>query len=437
MTNRSSRSRKKKLGHGDRSAATAGVEAQTAQPTENMMLPLGNAPIPESAPSTEAPPTSADSGDVRAAVAGEPEAAAPSDALESAKEAIDLAARPVSESVLIPAAERSSMRIEITEDRSSLGQRLRAAREARSWSREDVAHRLHVPTTVIADIEGERFERLGAPIYVRGYLSKYAALVGLPTVVVHRAIEGMSEPTLKASTDAPRVAATWERYRVAVIGAVITLAVAVPVLTLVANRGINAPVPQVRSLDESEMSGSIVLQPQPTMAPALEPAAPVGEAPTQSPPSAALDTAPVDRLAAAEQPVAPLAATAALPQPERETATPAQATAAVDAATPPALLASISGFATPTGEGQHVVELRFREDSWIEIFDASGRAIEQDLMRAGQSFRYESTGALSIKIGNVGGVDLQADGNPIDLAAHARANVARLRLFEAATTPTP
>ncbi|MBP7623360.1 MAG: DUF4115 domain-containing protein [Xanthomonadales bacterium] len=315
-------------------------------------------------------------------------------------------------------AERSSMRVDFTEDRSHLGPRLRAAREVRGWSREDVAHRLHVPTTVVADIEAERFERLGAPIYVRGYLSKYAQLVELPMVVVNRVLEGMSEPLLKASTEAPRVVATWERYRVAVIGGVITLAVAIPVLTLVANRGINAPVPQVRSLDESELVEPVALAPPP-----LPAVSSVSEAASD-----AVDVGPGSgsglEFAPEPTPVDPIAA-----------AVPAPAEAAPQE---PPLMASMTGFTTPASDGVHVLEARFREDSWIEIFDADGRVIEQNLVRAGQSRRYESTGAVSIKIGNVGGVDVQADGNAIDLAVHARANVARLRLFEkAAATPTP
>lgn len=314
-------------------------------------------------------------------------------------------------------AERSSMRVDFTEDRSHLGPRLRAAREVRGWSREDVAHRLHVPTTVVADIEAERFERLGAPIYVRGYLSKYAQLVELPMVVVNRVLEGMSEPLLKASTEAPRVVATWERYRVAVIGGVITLAVAIPVLTLVANRGINAPVPQVRSLDESELVEPVALAPPPPAVASVSGAA-----------SDAVDVGPGSgsglEFAPEPTPVDPIAAAA-----------PAPAEAAPQE---PPLMASMTGFTTPASDGVHVLEARFREDSWIEIFDADGRVIEQNLVRAGQSRRYESTGAVSIKIGNVGGVDVQADGNAIDLAVHARANVARLRLFEkAAATPTP
>ncbi|MBK7042332.1 MAG: DUF4115 domain-containing protein [Rhodanobacteraceae bacterium] len=318
---------------------------------------------------------------------------------------------------ILQVAERSTLRVDVTEDRSHLGPRLRAAREVRGWSREDVAHRLHVPTTIVADIEAERFERLGAPIYLRGYLSKYAQLVDLPMVVVNRVLEGMSEPTLKASTETPRVAATWERYRVAVIGGVITLAVAIPVLTLVANRGINAPVPQVRSLDESELVESALPAPSlPTTIAAQDLATSTIDVGSGSGSGLEFksESASVDTL------------TATTPAPVNV------------ASQEPSLMASMTGFSTPVTTGMHVLEARFREDSWIEIFDADGHVIEQNLVRAGQSRRYESTGAVSIKIGNVSGVDVQADGNLIDLAAHARANVARLRLFEeSAATPTP
>lgn len=379
-----------------------------------------SAPVPEGAGETLTLPLAPAEPEVSVS-ASEPQvalAAAPQPEPETEPvAALDVAPVPAA---VVAVDVRSSMRIEVTEERSAhLGQRLRAAREVRGWSREDVAHRLHVPTTVVADIEAERYERLGAPIYVRGYLSKYAALVGLPPIVVNRVLEGLSEPDLKASTEAPPAAPTWERYRVAVIGGLITLAVAIPMLTLVANRGINAPVPQVRSLDEAEMTAPLTLQPQPAV-PA--PVAPVAA-------STAVEPETVDAVtaAASTEPAAAAADSAGVgvenPPPE--------------ASDNPTLMASMAGFSSPPSPGTHVLEANFREDSWIEIFDAEGRVIEQNLVRAGQARRYQSTGAVSVKIGNVGGVDLRADGNSIDLAAHARANVARLRLFEPASAPTP
>ncbi|MCC6562169.1 MAG: DUF4115 domain-containing protein [Xanthomonadales bacterium] len=335
--------------------------------------------------------------------------------------AADAAPEPAALSASAALDTRSSMRVEFTDERPQLGSRLRAAREARAWSREDVAHRLHVPTSVVADIEAERFERLGAPIYLRGYLSKYATLVELPQIVVSRALEGLCEPVLKASTDAPPAAPTWERYRGAVIGGVITLAVAIPMLTMVANRGIHAPVPQVRSLDESEMLEPVMPA---TASPANPPAVPPStvSATTSGPTTVASD---------------PIATATAEPVPGAGSAGVGETEAADEAPESQALMASMTGFSTPATPGTHVLEAYFREDSWIEIFAVDGRAIEQNLVRAGQTRRYESTGAVSVKVGNVSGVDLRADGNPIDLAVHARANVARLRLFEPASVPTP
>lgn len=394
---RAPRSRKKKAAANNEAVISAVAEAAAA--TDSLHLPLA-------APEHDVAPAAATSAEIAVA-----ELPAADVAVEAAPLVVETKeAQPAAPA---PQAERSSMRIDVTEDRSHLGPRLRAAREVRGWSREDVAHRLHVPTTVIADIEAERFERLGAPIYVRGYLSKYAQLVELPMVVVNRAIEGLIEPDLRASTEAAPLPSAWDRHKVTVIGGLITLAVATSVVTLVANRGIHAPVPQVRSLDESEL-----VQPLP--------------APTAIAGAESVDAgADVVADSGFESAGDPLSATVEAPAPAAVQTPPA-------ASQPAPVMASMAGFSAPAAPGAHVLEASFREDSWIEIFDADGRVIEQNLVRAGQSRRYESTGAVSIKIGNVGGVDVRADGNPIDLVPHARANVARLRLFEAAAaSPTP
>ena len=142
---RAPRSRKKKSTVANRPALAAVAEVAAAT-AESLSLPLQP---PEETLEAQAPEqpsdTVAETVDVDAS--GEVDMAAAAD--------VPVAAEQPS----TPPAARSSMRIEMTEDRTHLGQRLRAARDARGWSREDVAHRLHVPTTVVADIEAERFER--------------------------------------------------------------------------------------------------------------------------------------------------------------------------------------------------------------------------------------------------------------------------------------
>ena len=59
------------------------------------------------------------------------------------------------------------------------GEQLRQARQAAGLSLEEVAGRLHMPLQVVAALEEERWERLGAPVFVRGQLRSYARLLGV------------------------------------------------------------------------------------------------------------------------------------------------------------------------------------------------------------------------------------------------------------------
>jgi transcriptional regulator with XRE-family HTH domain len=61
----------------------------------------------------------------------------------------------------------------------SIGQRLKAARESRGWSASQVASALNTKLQVVEDMEADRFERMAAPIYAKGFIRLYAEHVGL------------------------------------------------------------------------------------------------------------------------------------------------------------------------------------------------------------------------------------------------------------------
>lgn len=61
----------------------------------------------------------------------------------------------------------------------SLGARLRSARKARALTIEQVSQQLHLEASMLRAIEDDRYEALGAPVFVRGYLKAYAGLLGL------------------------------------------------------------------------------------------------------------------------------------------------------------------------------------------------------------------------------------------------------------------
>lgn len=59
-----------------------------------------------------------------------------------------------------------------------IGARLRAARERRGLTTLQAAEKLHVDARVLEFLEADNFAPLGADVYVRGHLRRYAELVG-------------------------------------------------------------------------------------------------------------------------------------------------------------------------------------------------------------------------------------------------------------------
>jgi cytoskeleton protein RodZ len=62
--------------------------------------------------------------------------------------------------------------------RERIGARLRAAREARGLTTLQAAEKLHVDSRILEALEADDFGALGAAVYVRGHLRRYADLIG-------------------------------------------------------------------------------------------------------------------------------------------------------------------------------------------------------------------------------------------------------------------
>lgn len=60
------------------------------------------------------------------------------------------------------------------------GQRLANARRANGISMRDIAKELHLDEVKVQALEDNRFDVLGAPVFTKGYLRKYAELVHVP-----------------------------------------------------------------------------------------------------------------------------------------------------------------------------------------------------------------------------------------------------------------
>ena len=76
------------------------------------------------------------------------------------------------------------------------GEYLQVERERKGLSVQQAAENLHLDTWVINAIETNKFADLGAPVYAKGHLKKYAALLGLPTERVLDRYQSMGDKVL-------------------------------------------------------------------------------------------------------------------------------------------------------------------------------------------------------------------------------------------------
>ncbi|UCH16546.1 MAG: helix-turn-helix domain-containing protein [Burkholderiales bacterium] len=118
----------------------------------------------------------------------------------------------------------------------------------------------------------------------------------------------------------------------------------------------------------------------------------------------------------------------------------APAVAAVEAAasaqsesnsTPPAVQTVHSVPAEGIAAAEAVTGLlvvRTSAESWIEVLDASDQALLSRTVQPGETVGLDGKPPFRVRVGNVAGTQLVFRGEPVDLGAAARSNVARLEL---------
>jgi cytoskeleton protein RodZ len=67
--------------------------------------------------------------------------------------------------------------------------------------------------------------------------------------------------------------------------------------------------------------------------------------------------------------------------------------------------------------GQVALQLQFAADSWVEIYDGSGKAVLYDLGKAGTERVATGAAPLSVTIGNAPAVTMRVNGRGVTLPA--------------------
>lgn len=111
---------------------------------------------------------------------------------------------------------------------ASPGALLRSARESHGLSIEEAADRLRLNEALVLAMEEDRFGLLGAPVFARGHLRNYAALVGASQQEVLQAFDvgDVPEPTFLPALDLAPAERSRARGRRVLAAAVVAAVVA-------------------------------------------------------------------------------------------------------------------------------------------------------------------------------------------------------------------
>jgi cytoskeleton protein RodZ len=255
----------------------------------------------------------------------------------------------------------------------TIGQRLRAGRDRAGLSVAASAEKLHLDPKVIEALEADRFTELGASVYVRGHLRRYADFVGEPgaEMVATYTAQRESRPPPPDLTQVPHADRRTDPRRLLtpLVGLTCAVLLAVAIWWILAG----------------SKSGAVRGEARPTPNAALVAVqAPAAGAPAVTPVAAPL--------AATSAPVTPAsAADPAIPA-RKEDSAPARSTR---------------------------LKLELANDSWVEVYDSRGERLFYDVATAGSVQSVEGHPPLRVVLGNSVGVAVEVDGQRREIPTNA------------------
>lgn len=257
---------------------------------------------------------------------------------------------------------------DVTELPSSPGARLRREREAQGISHQQAAESLNLDTMVLAHLEANDFATLGAPVFVKGHLRRYTTMLGLDeneiVSLYEHSTQQLGEPSLVPKSRLEMAPVRGKPRWPWVVGGAATFFLASALVAYLSEHGL----PWIdTTLEESTAP---VLQEAPATTMQASPAA---------------------------------ASTPAIAGPAG-TAPDAAAAAAASA----------------LQSGQVSLQLKFAADSWVEVFDGSGKAVLYDLGKAGTERTLTATAPLSVTIGDAAAVVVTVNGRVLPVLPRAQ-----------------
>ncbi len=250
------------------------------------------------------------------------------------------------------------------------GPSLRRAREALGLTEQQAAEQLNLDATMVRALENDDLAALGAPVFVRGHLRRYGALVGLSAETLltayERSASQLAQPSLVPHSRLEMAPVRGRPRWPWAIGGALLFLLAAGVVAYVSEYGLTLPQWQA-SREEAAPAALEATGGMEGGWPGAEQAAETGAV-----------------------------ATGGAPATGGSGAAPA---------------ASVPDAAVPVVPPGHVsVSVSFAADSWAEIYDGAGQTVLYDLGRAGTQRAIAAAAPLSVTLGNAPGVTLVVNG---------------------------
>lgn len=267
---------------------------------------------------------------------------------------------------------------------TTVGEVLREARVAQDLSLEQLAAELRIEPQQLAALEENRFERIGVPVFVKGYIRQYGLRLGLnqaDLLAIYYEQGKLADIDIRPSRT---IRLRDEQQTAGWVVAFILLAAVVGGLVYWWLNGASGFSPGITPPPAEAPA------PQPTLSSQSSSALAGTQLDDASPVAAAVPVMAVVPQAGGEQPTAP-----------PEGATPEADTGA-----------------TPQAAGSELaaeLEVTFEQESWAEITDVRGTRLLFDLGTAGRQSVLRGEPPFTVVLGNADGVRLKLNGRPYDI----------------------
>jgi len=274
---------------------------------------------------------------------------------------------------------------------ASLGKCLQQARISAGYSVQQIAGEMHLAPAIIDLIERDRFKELGAPVFVKGHLRRYARIVGLDEGVLRGLYDSLNDPpqtvdpipvSMNSVPEPRRLVPNW------LLWAAASLFVVVSAGTVINRLGssIELPAETAKAINVSHATNLVDVSQV-----------------TETAATSTVESKPASLLAS----VAPISTATAHESADE----------------------SISSAQRALPAGHVAVTLRFTGESWVEVYDANKRVLLHDMGHNTNVHEVTGVAPLRVVLGSAPQVELAINGRAVSIPAkRVYASVARFAI---------